>query len=108
MITSTSKFKKFSKFKRINRKIWNRINWLLSDIIEVQGILCKDENKNYFYEFKVNLDKSKKQSEILAKEIKQSIEILFDIDNKPENFKTRPNFLKNRKKVIMIFVFLIL
>ena len=77
---------------------------LLSDIINVKGILCKDEND--FCEFMVSLDRSERQSEILAKKIKESIEDLFKIDEKPDIFKPRSNYLQNRKEIDYDTVFI--
>ena len=69
---------------------------LLSDIIDVKGILCKEENN--FCEFNVKLDRSEKKSEILVEKIKKSIELFFDLDSKPDIFKPKPNYLQNRKE----------
>ena len=69
---------------------------LLSDIIDIKGILLVNEND--FREFQIRLDRSEKSSEQLAKNIEKSIEIFFDINKKPDIFKVKPNYLQNRKK----------
>lgn len=67
---------------------------LLSDIIDIKGILKVSEND--FREFQIRLDRSEKSSEQLAKNIEKSIEIFFDIDKEPDIFKVKPNYLQNR------------
>ena len=69
---------------------------LLSDIIDIKGILKVNEND--FREFQIRLDRSEKSSEQLAKNIEKSIEIFFDINKKTDIFKVKPNYLKNRSK----------
>ena len=54
----------------------------------------------------VSLDRSERQSEILAKKIKESIEDLFKIDEKPDIFKPRSNYLQNRKEIDYDTVFI--
>jgi len=51
---------------------------LLSDIIDIKGILKVNEND--FKEFQIRLDRSEKSSEELAKNVEKSIEIFFDIN----------------------------
>ena len=69
---------------------------LLSDIIEIEGIIRLKNND--FREFKVSLDRSEQKSEILAKNIEQSIELFNKIKEKPNIFKPRPNYLESRKE----------
>ena len=68
---------------------------LLSDIIDVKGILKIDEND--FREFKINLDRSENVSEILAKNIEKSIELFYNYESS-DSFKLRENYLQNRKE----------
>ena len=69
---------------------------LLSDIIDIKGILQVKDND--FREFKVSLDRGEQKSEILAKNIEQSIQLFIKINERPEIFKLRPDYLKNRKE----------
>ena len=69
---------------------------LLSDIIDIKGIVLL--NNNDFREFTLSLDRSERISENLAKNIKKSIEIFKKIDENQNNFKLKPNYLKNRKE----------
>lgn len=69
---------------------------LLSDIIDIKGIL--EINENDFREFQIRLDRSEKSSEQLAKNIEKSIEIFFNINNKKDIFKVKPNYLQKRKE----------
>ena len=68
---------------------------LLSDIIDVKGIIKIKEND--FREFKIKLDRRENVSEKLAKVIENSIELFYHIEN-PDLFKPRPNYLQNRKE----------
>jgi len=68
---------------------------LLSDIIDIKGILKVNEND--FKEFQIRLDRSEKSSEELAKNVEKSIEIFFDINkDKNKNFKDKPDYIKKR------------
>jgi len=69
---------------------------LLSDVIDINGIIHLEGND--FREFKLSLDRGEQKSEILAKNIQQSIELFYKINEKPDIFKLRPNYLKTRKE----------
>ena len=69
---------------------------LLSDIIDVKGILKINEND--FRQFKVSLDRSEKISEKLSKNIEDSIELLYHIDDRKDLFISKENYLQNRKE----------
>jgi len=69
---------------------------LLSDVIDVKGILYLKDND--FREFKVSLDRSEQKSEILAQKIEKSIEMFYKMDEQKDNFKPKPNYLENRKE----------
>ena len=68
----------------------------LSDIIDVKGVLYVKEND--FRDFYISLDRTEQCSENLAKEIEKSIEIFLKIDERPDIFKPRENYLQNRKE----------
>ena len=67
---------------------------LLSDVIDVKGILYLKDND--FREFKVSLDRSEQKSEILAQKIEKSIEMFYKMDEQKDNFIPKPNYLENR------------
>ena len=69
---------------------------LLSDVIDVKGILYLKDND--FREFKVSLDRSEQKSEILAQKIEKSIEMFYKMDEQKDNFIPKPNYLENRKE----------
>ena len=66
---------------------------LLSDIIDVEGILYIQDDE--FRKFNIRLDRSKKNSEDLAIDIKKSIETVMKI-REQDNLKV--NYLQNRKE----------
>ena len=70
-------------------------HWL-SDIIDVKGVLYVKEND--FRDFYISLDRTEQCSENLAKVIEKSIEIFLKIDERPDIFKPRENYLQNRKE----------
>lgn len=82
------------------------VTYLLSDTIDVKGIILLNEND--FREFELTLDRSEQISEKLAKNIKKSIELFEKIEENPNNFKVRPNYLKNRKETDFILALLII
>lgn len=69
---------------------------LLSDIVDIKGIIHLEDND--FREFQVSLDRGEQKSEILAKNIQQSIELFYEINKRPDIFKLRPNYLEKRKE----------
>ena len=69
---------------------------LLSDIIDIKGILYIKDND--FREFEIRLDRSEQKSEILAKKIEQSIELFYNINENHQIFKPKPNYLEKRKE----------
>ena len=66
---------------------------LLSDVIDIKGIL-KINDKD-FREFELSLDRSEQIPEKLAKNVRKSMELFDNI----ENFKLKPDYLKNRKEI---------
>ena len=70
---------------------------LLSDVIDIKGIL--KINDNDFREFELSLDRSEQNPGKLAKNIRKSIELFNNIENNSCNFKLKPNYLKNRKEI---------
>ena len=69
---------------------------LLSDVVDIKGIIHLEGND--FREFQVSLDRGEQKSEILAKNIQQSIELFYKMNERPDIFKLRPDYLKNRKE----------
>ena len=69
---------------------------LLSDVIDVKGILYLKDND--FREFKVCLDRGEQKSEILAQKVEKSIEMFYKMDEQKDNFIPKPNYLENRKE----------
>ena len=62
---------------------------LLSDVIDIKGIL--KINDNDFREFELSLDRSEQIPEKLAKNVRKSIELFKNIENNSCNFKLKPD-----------------